>query len=232
MLARHGPAAVEARPGIDLTVEFGMLFSQEFVAGIDDGRLRPLRTGIGQEVLDMGPHAELGRSEAGAGHPVPRRAEAAEIVLVRRYVATIGKVARFLQGLAKGHVRPDAFAAGFVIIGLDDVFQGRVQFGVRIALTDEMDHLAGRYRCRSQDSIGPLGDVEHGPAIGPGQLPVCLLQARVSARRASPVAWTGAGTRPGSRQRLATRLPQRGLFPSYKAWYVPCFRFSSVILEI
>ena len=94
----------------------------------------------------MGAHAELRRSETGTGDFISRRAEAAEIVLVWRYIAAIGKVARFLQGLAEGHVGPDAFAAGFVIIGLDDLFQRRIQLRMRIALADEMDHLAGRDR--------------------------------------------------------------------------------------
>ena len=122
----------------------------------------------------MGAHAELRRSETGTGDFISRRAEAAEIVLVWRHVTAIGKVARFLQGLAEGHVGPDAFAAGFVIIGLDDLFQRRIQLRMGIALADEMDHLAGRDRRRTHNRIGTGRDVEHGPAIGLSQLPIGL----------------------------------------------------------
>ena len=99
-----------------------MILNEEFITGIDDSRFRPFRAGISQKMLDMGADAELRRGKTGSGGPVSRRTEAAEVILIRRHVTAISKVACLLQGLTEGYVGTDAFAAGFVVISLYDVF--------------------------------------------------------------------------------------------------------------
>ena len=47
---------------------------------------------------------------------------------------------------------------------------------MRIALADEMNHLTGRDRRRPHNRIGTGWDIEHGPSISFGQLPIGLFQ--------------------------------------------------------
>lgn len=53
VLAGNGPATVKSGPFRHLAEKFGMIMNEEFIPGIDDLCLRPLRTGVGQKVLDM-----------------------------------------------------------------------------------------------------------------------------------------------------------------------------------
>ena len=60
--------------------------------------------------------AELRRREERALDAAARRAEAAEVVLLRDDVATVAEEARLLERLCKGDIRTDALALALFIV--------------------------------------------------------------------------------------------------------------------
>ena len=148
------PDAVEPRPARDAAVDVGAVLYDQRVARIDDGRMRALLRSVGEQVLDVRAHAELRRLESCAAHAAARRAEAAEIILARHDVATVGEEARFLQRLAERDVGPDALAARFFVVVAHDVGDGAVQLRARVAPRDVGGHLFLRRLGRAEDRDG------------------------------------------------------------------------------
>ena len=122
-----------------MAVDIGAVDDDMLVARVDDCTVRPLLRGIGHKVLDVGAHAELRRRKARARLAVARRAEAAEVVLLRDDIAAVAEEACLLERLSKGDVRADALARTLFIVVRDELLRRNGDVRVRV-VAQEVAH--------------------------------------------------------------------------------------------